>query len=310
MSVKPNPTRGSVLVSQGGQFSLSLDTCPQPRTTSFNVVAVFQPRICLRRVPLEVGALASMGPRFLTRGFTSAMPFFVSSPKPQWGRGFSTADLTSPVRRFVGFHVLQWGRGFSTADLGHTKLETLSIYLLQWGRDFSTADLSAAPRRSRSRTTFNGAAISQPRIFADRAVVDPDICLQWGRDFSTADLIRIVRIDAHITHLQWGRDFSTADLHPTIEEPAEQVAPSMRPRFLNRGSDQGALAALLYQILQWGRGFSTADLRPAARPVIDLNPSMGPRFLNRGSAAAGLWLEHLACLQWAAISQPRIWRRP
>ena len=107
-----------------------------------------------------------------------------------------------------------------------------------------------------------------------------------------------------------GPRFLNRGFHPTIEEPAEQVAPSMRPRFLNRGSDQGALAALLTRSFN-GAAISQPRIfvlaaRPRHRsesfngaaisqpricrsgPVAGASgvPSMGPRFLNRGSGAA------------------------
>ena len=186
-----------------------------------------------------------MGPRSFNRGNAASRTSLVFIGfLLQWGRGLSTAEMGLAPLHGLGLRGLQWGRGLSTAEIrrGASPASCLQSGL-QWGRGLSTAEIgfgdglhgggavaSMGPRSFNRgnrtlppwapirRSSFNGAAVFQPRkcpalhrrhphrpCFNGAAVFQPRkwfgfsvICaardmLQWGRGLSTAEMRNSIR---------------------------------------------------------------------------------------------------------------------
>src|SRR5579875_1880905 len=120
---------------------------------------------------------------------------------------------------------------------------------------------STSKRTGWTRSSFNGAAVSQRRKRLPRVGADYPVFASMGPPFLNGGNVFNGLSPQGVGGLQWGRRFSTA-------ETAAACA-------ANRGT----------WTLQWGRRFSTAETSPpsAAFPFSP-PPSMGPPFLNGGNA--------------------------
>ena len=207
----------------------------------------------------------SMGPRFFNRGNMPAL--FDGDGNPivlQWGRGFSTAEITVCGSMPSSIPALQWGRGFSTAEMcglfsccGFRSRPSMGPRffnrgnITEHGRRNAPIRPSMGPRffnrgnspRASSipcgATTFNGAAVFQPRksVTAPSKGSPRSIPLQWGRGFSTAEITRFL------------------DRHKLALTPFNGAAV-----FQPRKYASVPLCVISLLALQWGRGFSTAEM--------------------------------------------------
>ena len=150
-------------------------------------------------------------------------------------------------------------RSFNRGNAGVMMALPASDERLQWGRGLSTAEMGVhALRRTPANSSFNGAAVFQPRKSSPAGAARSVGELQWGRGLSTAEIESWGRPRPqclsfngaavfqprkwligdfprrHGGSLQWGRGLSTAEI----------IDPRSEPR----------------NTLQWGRGLSTAEM--------------------------------------------------
>ena len=183
--------------------------------------------------------------------------------KLQWSRGLSTAETVRLLEIKTAKAKLQWSRGLSTAEtLTRQFSQRARPMWLQWSRGLSTAETlifevfsepasgaSMEPRSldrgnlmrtrgpGRSRSGFNGAAVSRPRKPLGRSTSS-----RRRPGFNGAAVSRARKRAEGVPRGQ-GRDRAARE-----------------PRSLDRGNEQKESPVDKDEIvLQWSRGLSTAE---------------------------------------------------
>ena len=181
------PSMGPRFFNRGNQRLYQVyDSAAHP----FNGAAVFQPR---KSATTGRTAIASRRLQW-GRGFSTAemncraLMSCDFSGSLQWGRGFSTAEMVTLPPGHTATVTLQWGRGFSTAEMRINPPQansqagpSMGPRFFNRGNDagsqdgsgdrhpsmgprfFNRGNPSAGRRHIAWPTTFNGAAVFQPR---------------------------------------------------------------------------------------------------------------------------------------------------
>ena len=141
----------------------------------FNGAAVFQPRKSERAVGAARGVsnAASMGPRSFNRGNVEEECPMRERPIASMGpRSFNRGNEVFASLCGPRWRELQWGRGLSTAEMPARQLVRHRVVAASMGpRSFNRGNLPCPSPTWSSTTSFNGAAVFQPRKFGRRPVL-------------------------------------------------------------------------------------------------------------------------------------------
>ena len=179
-------------------------------------------------------------------------------------------------------------RSFNRGNAAGRRQVALADCPLQWGRGLSTAEIPRPSRRQvRRASSFNGAAVFQPRKSKRRAIGQsrPGGASMGPRSFNRGNLSLHPSHNGCRNRLQWGRGLSTAEIRCAGWRCDGSSGASMGPRSFNRGNGN-VPRERAFSILRlgWGRGLSTAEMEMAAVAFCWCSPKgMGPRSFNRGN---------------------------